>query len=225
MKKCLSGSAPKMADMLHNRLSEEFYFILIRVEFLWRAAISRHHVQHYDATEDTFLHGQLNHSVHRDHLFDRIGLLPSVRFRRKGIPFLSIVSGPIIKGRGLVLYSAPRPLGQSGHIDPSVADCVLPPASRDHSADQSGSPSAGQIRPLYHDPRHFQVWSTTLLLSILRWHSTNSLSWISVKYLRDSRRAERALPFPTNAHYVSMGSSGVYSHLAEAPHHASASLL
>jgi Neurotransmitter-gated ion-channel transmembrane region len=48
-------------------------------------------------------------------------------------------------------------LGQSGHIDPAVIDCVLPAAGRNYSADESGRPFTGQVRPLHHDPRHFQV--------------------------------------------------------------------
>ena len=50
-------------------------------------------------------------------------------------------------------------LGQSGHIDPAVIDCVLPAAGRNYSADQSGRPFTGQVRRLHHDPRHFQVFA------------------------------------------------------------------
>lgn len=48
-------------------------------------------------------------------------------------------------------------IGVAVDLDPSVADCVLPAAGRDHPAHLAGGATARKIRAIYHDPRHVQV--------------------------------------------------------------------
>ena len=53
-----------------------------------RRALSRHNIQHNDAPQDTVLHRQPDHPVHRHHLPNGARILPALRLRRKGIQIL-----------------------------------------------------------------------------------------------------------------------------------------
>ena len=44
--------------------------------------------------------------------------------------------------------------GDPLHLDPAVADGVLPPAGRDHSADVAGRAPARKVPALHNDTRH-----------------------------------------------------------------------
>jgi hypothetical protein len=85
----------------------------------------RHHFQTGDEAQDAVLHCEPDHPVRRDHLPDRVGLLPAVRLGRES---------------------------HALHLDPAVAHCVLLAAGRNHSADVAGRAAAGKIPPLHHDP-------------------------------------------------------------------------
>lgn len=47
--------------------------------------------------------------------------------------------------------------GVAVHLDPAVADCVLPAVGRDHSTYIVGGTTTRKIRALHHDSRHIQV--------------------------------------------------------------------
>ena len=123
----------------------------------------------YTCCDEPYLDITFNITMRRKTLFYTVNLIiPCI-----GITFLTVLvfylpsdSGEKVRlslclGLSLSLSLSSRNgrcgLGQSGHIDPALADRVLPAAGRDYSAHQSGGAAAGQVRPLHHDPRHLQV--------------------------------------------------------------------
>ena len=81
------------------------------------------------------------------------------------------------------------------HLHPSFTHRLLPPPCRDHSSDLTRRPLDRQVLALHHDPRH-------------------SLDHCNC------HRLERALPFPSHAHHVTVGEEGLPWHPASSARHA-----
>ena len=58
--------------------------------------------------------------------------------------------------QGLKFISVYFP-GQSFYQHPPLADCLLPPVSRNYSADIAGRAFARKVRLVHHDSRYIQV--------------------------------------------------------------------
>lgn len=94
---------------------------------LLRGTVPGHILQHHASKENAVLHGQLDHTVRGHIVLVRVGVLPAVGVRRKGIAL---------------------------HIDIAFAHRVLPVAGRDYTAHVAHRALAGQIPTLHHGPGH-----------------------------------------------------------------------
>lgn len=94
---------------------------------LLRGALPGHHLQHHAAQEDALLHRQPDHPLCGHLVPLGVGVLPSFRLRREGLPL---------------------------HLDPALSHCLLPTARRDHPADLPDGAAPRQVLALHHGPGH-----------------------------------------------------------------------
>ena len=120
-------------------------------------------VKFYTCCEEPYLDITFNITMRRKTLFYTVNLIIPCM----GISFLTVLVFYLPSDSGekvptLHSYQPPSCLqclrsGQPRHLHPAFPHGVLPAAGGDHPPHLPRGAAPRQVRPLHHDPRHFQV--------------------------------------------------------------------